>query len=1453
MADTAKRRVGDYELLDHIGDGAQGKVFKARCIADDNPHVPKGTEVALKIIRGFDKGEIDLSRFRREAESFVSLSHPNLIKYHEYFSSEPDWSEEVHCLVVEFLDGHDLKSELKKHRHGLPWEKVKDIFEQCLAGLIYAREQGIVHRDIKPANIFLLADGRVKIIDFGIARKEDATASTTSPGFKGTYDYMAPDFMALSDENFRGDELSDIFSLGVCLYQAMTGKLPYHSGRESGWVAYLNRWQDTDKGKDITFPTGPLRVLTDGAVGLVKKCMKTSREERFASFAEVLEALGAVERRRIEVDKEEYVFDRYLGKGGFGEVMRAQRTSDGKRFAVKHLFPSLDPARFRREARLLQKYPHPNIVAFEGILKLDRIGGADYYLVLEYLEGMPGWGLRERIRREGALDPQEVLAMFRAYLDALDFLHTVQRKPILHRDITPTNLYAPPYDPEEAGEHVPKIFDMGIARSEQTETGGRVPGNPEYMAPESILQPDFRGSPESDIYCLGICLYEALTGKPAYPRLPKQMAEMWTALRERAEGRMSVSFDYPVFRRFPALQKLVQTAIERKPARRFRSAKDMAAAVDALVSEQPLSAADVEPGDTDVTATIFIPRKEAKSIVSGEAIRRLIRKKKLLIGTAAAASILAAVAGITSIVRNRPPPVDALNAHVEAARNFRPAASYVSDLRGNLAMAEKVRARTPRNADVVRAADALKVMWSSMPIKFDSAFAEALEKADHAQAGEILEEWKLSAGSVPFSGLETADHALRGESMEQRLTWALARDKLTSRVPEPTADYVAELRGLLELVAKQQHANRLPQARPWWARERERLESSIRFLPAAFSKEVMAMVKRRDLAAAEKTVAAWSAIENDENLMALIPADVIKRFRSDLSTSLAAWLADNRQKAVAACRKGLLDEATAISVSLSATAEAAPTLMAAVHADVHATRDAIHKAQADHLRGLVGALPAGLQEKTFNATIAALHGVAAMLDECRATWTKADAAAVETYAREKCNGMAETYAESVAAFYAGGKFDEGDTAVPLLDRFARSVPANFRSDALGKHSARLAELKKTWQTRAAELETVKKEVVKLLVSFRSPDPDSWRKSLLSWDGLRISEQIKNATTRGKQWDTVRKTLENSVASYVTKTTRADGLKQVRALLVTGAAAGVLGADRIKRLTDAVTMREGLLSDRAALERIARSIEPGVPATWNAAIDELAKAQAMQSLSYDPAVLKLWKQAEALCFSGMTNHLAAAATPAEKTERLQQVNAALAAARKSNAFERAALDRVRRQAAAIDVRLDNAFREEAERKAEQAREAERERQRKARLADEERRRLQKARERESEPPVKPTPPGKTPVRVAAIADTGRTAPGDDLFAQFSAPLQKELKPVRDALAKGSVRDAVDIMTGTMMKRCRKLARKKGVVNWELLRSWVRLKRKQHPGLNVVGRNDLDLLEIDIDRELAESKR
>lgn len=207
-------QLGRYEVLGELGQGAMGVVYKAR-----DPLIDR--VVAIKTINlglALEEKEEYEGRFYQEAKAAGRLNHPNIVTIYDVGKSG-----DVAYIAMEFLQGRELR-DIMNDGGRLPVDQVLDIVSQVALGLAYAHEHEIVHRDIKPSNIMVVRDGHVKITDFGIARMASSAVRTQTGMVLGSPKYMSPE--QVMGKNI--DQRSDIFSLGVMLYEMLTGQAPFN-------------------------------------------------------------------------------------------------------------------------------------------------------------------------------------------------------------------------------------------------------------------------------------------------------------------------------------------------------------------------------------------------------------------------------------------------------------------------------------------------------------------------------------------------------------------------------------------------------------------------------------------------------------------------------------------------------------------------------------------------------------------------------------------------------------------------------------------------------------------------------------------------------------------------------------------------------------------------------------------------------------------------------------------------------------------------------------------------------------------------------------------------------------------------------------------------------------------------------------------------------------------------
>ena len=284
MALTVGMTLGPYEITGAIGAGGMGEVYRAR-----DSRLQR--DVAIKTLPAAASHDPDrLRRFQHEALAAAALNHPNILAVYD-----TGMYLDVPYVVTELLEGETLKQQLSKGP--LSIAKAVSYATKLVEGLAAAHSKGIVHRDLKPENVFLTNDGRIKILDFGLAKltgafgdssNEVPTTTGTLPGVVlGTVGYMSP-------EQVRGmptDHRSDIFSFGAVLYELLSGRRAFGAATTiESLGAILN--QDPP---ELTSPAG---VIPPGLADIVRRCLEKLPERRFQSANDLAFALARASARR---------------------------------------------------------------------------------------------------------------------------------------------------------------------------------------------------------------------------------------------------------------------------------------------------------------------------------------------------------------------------------------------------------------------------------------------------------------------------------------------------------------------------------------------------------------------------------------------------------------------------------------------------------------------------------------------------------------------------------------------------------------------------------------------------------------------------------------------------------------------------------------------------------------------------------------------------------------------------------------------------------------------------------------------------------------------------------------------------------------------------------------------------------------------------------------------------
>ncbi|MFL6262433.1 MAG: protein kinase domain-containing protein [Thermoanaerobaculia bacterium] len=558
--------ISRYRVLERLGGGGAGVVYKAEDIKLERL-------VALKFLSTYrGASEADTRRFLREARASSAVDHPNICTVYEV-----DETEDGRLFIaMAFCEGETLKRKIERGPLPLP-ESVR-IAAQIASGLAAAHAKGIVHRDVKPANVIVGPDGRVKIVDFGIAKLADQSRLTRDGTAVGTAGYMAP-------EQIRGEEIdprTDLWALGVVLYEMVTGRTPFPGDNDHERIRGI-----------LTREPEPMASLRSGVppdlARIAARALAKKAGDRYSSMDAMREDLLALAGRLgapVPVETLDptlreipshpsagssvlgdadhlvgrtlahYRVLEYTGGGGMGVVYKAEDLRLARTVALKFLPPELtrDPdakSRFLQEARSASVLDHPNICTIHEVGETDD---GRLYLAMPYYDGET---LRRRIERspipiDEAVDIAEQIARG---------LAKAHRGGIVHRDIKPANIMV-------TADGVVKILDFGLAKlvgaAAITRTGSSV-GTPAYMSPEQARGEDV--DHRTDLWSFGIVLYELVAGRRPF-RGEHDQAVLYGILNEPPKPLTQVRSETP-----PELEKIVEGLLAKDPGDRYPSAE----------------------------------------------------------------------------------------------------------------------------------------------------------------------------------------------------------------------------------------------------------------------------------------------------------------------------------------------------------------------------------------------------------------------------------------------------------------------------------------------------------------------------------------------------------------------------------------------------------------------------------------------------------------------------------------------------------------------------------------------------------------------------------------------------------------------------------------------------------------------------------------------------------------
>ena len=535
--------VSHYRLLERLG--GVDDLYKAQDLQRERL-------VALQLLPGGGGADDEAvrKRFAREASRASSIGDPHIGSVFEVGETE-----DGRVFLAMALDEGEPLSDLLAHAP-LALEQVVEIGTQIAAGLASAHAEGIVHGALDPTQVLVDPEGRVKVVGFGAGSLPAAAERARS--------YLAPERL----EGGPADVRADLWSVGVLLYEMIAGRHPFTGtdGALSGDPPPLGRWR-----------TG----LPSGLERAVVRSLARRPEDRYAEAGEMRADLQAVEDtgadpipplpsplprlRGGEGAKPgkgsgmlgraigHYVVKEHIGGGGMGVVYKAEDSRLERTVALKFLPPELtrDPvakARFLQEARAASALEHPNICT---IHEVDETEDGQLYLAMPAYDG-------ETLKRKVEHGPLPLGEAVDFAIQAGQGLAKAHRQGIVHRDIKPANLIV-------TGDGIVKILDFGLAKlagAAGLTRAGFCIGTPSYMSPEQA-----RGEVDqrTDLWSLGVVLYEMVTGRPPF-RAETDQGIIYALLTEEPEPVRRLRPEAP-----PELERILKKMLAKDPGDRYPS------------------------------------------------------------------------------------------------------------------------------------------------------------------------------------------------------------------------------------------------------------------------------------------------------------------------------------------------------------------------------------------------------------------------------------------------------------------------------------------------------------------------------------------------------------------------------------------------------------------------------------------------------------------------------------------------------------------------------------------------------------------------------------------------------------------------------------------------------------------------------------------------------------------
>src|SRR5687768_10733786 len=261
----ANQSIGEYRIVDYVGAGGMGEVYRAM-------HSKLGRVAAVKVLTQATQSSGFVERFFNEARIQASLQHPNVATLYDFceVGGQP-------CIIMEYVDGQTISERIAAYRAPLPLAETVYVFEKVCEAIDYIHRHGVIHRDIKSNNIKISSQGQVKLLDFGIAKGQTSQQLTQVGSVIGTLQYLAPELIRGGTSDARGD----IWALGVLLYEMVTGRTPFDAETIGDLCDRIERVQYAPPAQ--LNPGVPREVAA-----IIARCLRKNPAERYSSAGQLL-------------------------------------------------------------------------------------------------------------------------------------------------------------------------------------------------------------------------------------------------------------------------------------------------------------------------------------------------------------------------------------------------------------------------------------------------------------------------------------------------------------------------------------------------------------------------------------------------------------------------------------------------------------------------------------------------------------------------------------------------------------------------------------------------------------------------------------------------------------------------------------------------------------------------------------------------------------------------------------------------------------------------------------------------------------------------------------------------------------------------------------------------------------------------------------------------------------